>query len=96
MVSEAQLSHTRWAQFTTVRVALTVGALSVALSPTAGAQPLRGTVRLSLARPLVGADVILLSSGERSRSDSLGRFILVGPSSAGDTLRVRLIGYRPS
>ncbi len=66
-----------------------------ALPQTAAAQQLRGTVRDSLARPLANAEVILAVSGERVRSDSLGRFALSEASKAGDTLRVRLIGYRP-
>ena len=73
-----------------------IGAASVPLPLTANAQQLRGVVRDSLARPLAGAEVILSSNGDRVRSDSLGRFVLAVPSRAVDTLRVRLIGYRPA
>lgn len=78
-----------------VGLAVLFGAMLLAIPVRASGQQLRGVVRDSLARPLVGAEVILSSSGERIRSDSLGRFFLGRPSSAGDTLRVRLIGYRP-
>jgi len=73
-----------------------IGAAAVALPQTVNAQQLRGVVRDSQARPLAGAEVILSSNGDRVRSDSLGRFLLAFPSRAVDTLRVRLIGYRPA
>ncbi|QJR34038.1 carboxypeptidase-like regulatory domain-containing protein [Gemmatimonas groenlandica] len=79
-----------------VGLLMLIGAAAIALPAAASAQQLRGAIRDSLARPLAGAEVILSSTGDRVRSDSLGRFVLAVPPRTVDTLRVRLVGYRPA
>jgi hypothetical protein len=88
-------AHRRRRSNLVVGLIMLIGAAAVPLPQTVNAQQLRGVVRDSLARPLAGAEVILSSNGDRVRSDSLGRFLLSLPFRTTDTLRVRLIGYRP-
>lgn len=76
---------------------LLVSTLICALWPAvASAQAVRGTVVDSAGRPLSGVDVILASTADRVRTDTSGRFALPIGHARVDTVRARLIGYRPA
>ena len=59
-----------------------------------GTGTLNGTVQDAAGRAIEDADVIVVGASARARTDSVGRFIVVGVRPGRMRIRVRRIGYR--
>lgn len=57
---------------------------------------IRGVVRDSLDRPMANADLLVIPSGRRARTDSTGRFAFLALEGRGYTVRARRVGYLPT
>ncbi|MBL0939453.1 MAG: carboxypeptidase-like regulatory domain-containing protein [Gemmatimonadaceae bacterium] len=78
--------------------ALAIGVSLLAVSPSAEAQSARiaGVVLVdSLERPIAGADIELIGTAFRARSDSSGAFAIRGIPVGEYRLQVRAVGYAP-
>jgi carboxypeptidase family protein len=54
-----------------------------------------GTVRDSAAQPIAGADIVMQPGSYRTRSDSVGNFMLTGLGGGAYTVAARKVGYAP-